>query len=237
MSGTSLARSHRRQQKKLNRPRTPIVHIGWCHVDYMFWPFMHSVLQWERYMIRTNGYLPAFSARKHAIIADSRDGLVRQFLEQDADWLFMLDPDIQFPPDTSDRLLELAHPTESPIIAGAYWNAYQDDERCLTWHAATPEGLRLFKRLPDLKGGIEIGSCGMGCTLIHRNVFLRLQEARPEEPWPWFGHDIIETSTGPDRAGEDVTFCVRAREAGFKIVGHCGVTVEHFKPQFMTHGN
>ena len=94
----------------------------------------------------------------------------------------------------------------------------------------------MFSKLPDVDAGVELGSCGMGCTLIHRNVFEKLQQILSDDPWPWFGHDIIQTVRGAERAGEDVTFCKRAREAGFKIVGHCGVTVEHYKPLYMPHG-
>ena len=197
----------------------------------VYTPFMLSVLAWERYEVQTNSRLPAFSAVKHAIIAESRNDLVRQFLKHDAraDWLWILDPDIVFQPDVCSRLFEVAHPTEAAIVAAAYWNEYDDGNLCLTWHAQTEEGLRLFRRLPDVNGGIEIGSCGMGCTLIHRGVF---EAFSGNDPWRWFGHDLI----GGERAGEDVTFCQRARALGFRTVGHCGVTVEHFKAHYIAHG-
>jgi hypothetical protein len=199
---------------------------------------MLSVLEWERWLVQHEGYLPGFSATKHVIVSDNRNRLVREFLAHPAaaEWLWVLDPDIKFPPDTCSRLLGVADPVEASIVAAAYWNEYDGGERCLTWHAQTDDGLRLFRRLPDVAGAVEIGSCGMGCTLIHRTVFESLAEAHSDDPWPWFGHDIIDTSNGPDRAGEDVTFCVRAREQGFRVVGHCGVVVEHYKPTYIAHG-
>jgi Glycosyltransferase like family 2 len=197
---------------------------------------MMSVLGWYGYEATHHKRLPAYSAQQHVIISDSRNNLVRHFLEQDDEWLWILDPDVVFKPETLDNLLSIADPDEAPIVAAAYWNEYDGDQRFLTWHAATEDGLRLFKALPKLEKGVLIGSCGMGCTLIHRKVLETLQEAHRDDPWTWFGHDIIETSLGPQRAGEDVTFCKRARDQGFRIVGHCGVVVEHYKPQFMPHG-
>ena len=201
---------------------------------------MLSVLAWDRWEAENNGRLPAYSRVKHSIIADSRNALARQFLNHraKAEWLWVLDPDIEFMPDACHRLLEVADPKHAPIVAGAYWNEYADPDEgvqhALTWHAQTEKGLQLFRRLPKIDQAIELGSCGMGCTLIHRSVFTKLARLHRDDPWPWFGHDIIPGLE--DRAGEDVTFCLRARKAGFRVVGHCGVTVEHYKPTYMRHG-
>lgn len=216
----------------MSRPR---VHLGFCYGNIEA-PFMLSVLAWERWLVAHEGYLPGYSATKNLYIAENRNKLVEQFLaEGSADWLWVLDTDIKFAPDTCARLLEVAHPEQAPIVAGAYWGDFEDDGYALTWHAATPEGLRLFRRLPEHGQPIELGSCGMGCTLIHRSAFEKLAEVHKDDEWKWFGHDVIPGL--PDRAGEDVTFCVRARAAGLRVVGHCGVVVDHYKRQFVPHGD
>ena len=232
MNGIWLARS--RPHPKMGKA-VPSVHLGFCHTGFVYTPFMMSVLAWERYEAQNNQRLPAYSAIKHPVIADSRNDLVRKFLKSGEEWLWMLDPDIQFPPETCVKLMGLADPDTAPIVAAAYWNDVAD-QRCLTWHAQTEEGLRTFRRLPEVDGGIVLGSCGMGCTLIHRRVLRKMQEVLSDDPWPWFGHDLVDKPTGAERAGEDVTFCIRARELGFRIVGHCGVTVEHYKPGYVAHG-
>jgi GT2 family glycosyltransferase len=38
------------------------------------------------------------------------------------------------------------------------------------------------------------------------------------------------------RMGEDVTFCLRARKAGYVTYGLPSVVVEHYKQHFMAHG-
>lgn len=216
---------------------TPSVHLGFCHTGQVHTDFLLSILNWERYEASVNGRLPAFSATKKVFVAENRNDLVKQFLkhEAQAEWLWTLDPDIIFQPDDLAKLQAVAHPDKAPIVAGAYYLNPEEAEASTTWHAHTDEGLRLFRTVPPVDGGIEIGSCGMGCTLIHRSVFETLQKIYADDPYPWFAHDRMEFDDGPVYAGEDVTFCLRARGAGFTVVGHCGVVVEHLKTMRVPH--
>jgi len=190
-------------------------------------------------MVEHAGYLPGFCATKKLYVAENRNDLVKQFLNHPAksEWLWVLDPDIVFEPDALAKLLAVAHPDKAQIVAGAYYLNSQEAEASITWHADTPDGLRLFRRPPNMPDrAIVLGSCGMGCTLIHRSVFEKLAELHKDDPWTWFGHDLLDTREGVIRAGEDVTFCLRARAAGFTVVGHCGVVVEHLKTMRVPHG-
>src|ERR1044072_1416623 len=72
---------------------------------------------------------------------------------------------------------------------------------------------------------IPIATCGMGFTMMHRDDLVRIEEARKDAPWPWFGHDVI----GDNRTGEDLTFCKRARDVGCTVWGHGGVQLGHTK--------
>ena len=65
----------------------------------------------------------------------------------------------------------------------------------------------------------------MGFTLIHRSVLEKLAVEYADDPWHYFGHDIINNS----HVGEDLTFCNRARKAGFSVWGHGGVLLGHTK--------
>ena len=56
----------------------------------------------------------------------------------------------------------------------------------------------------------RIEACGMACTLIHREVLRAVEDANGDDPWTWFGHDLVNGL----RLSEDYTFCRRARAAG-----------------------
>lgn len=61
--------------------------------------------------------------------------------------------------------------------------------------------------------------CGMGCTMIKKEVFLKLEK-------PWFRSDKqlrlsdntwIDVPPDKTYGGQDIWFCTKAREAGFSI--------------------
>src|SRR5262249_28486811 len=49
-----------------------------------------------------------------------RNFAVEEMLETDARWLWFLDSDIQFAPDTLDRLLAIADADERPVVSAMY---------------------------------------------------------------------------------------------------------------------
>jgi len=82
----------------------------------------------------------------------------------------------------------------------------------------------------DYKDGdlVEVDACGMGCMLIKKSVFEKLEE-------PYFQY--TPRSKTSLQKGEDYYFCEKAKDAGFKIFcdtsvicGHIGTIV--IGPQF-----
>jgi hypothetical protein len=76
--------------------------------------------------------------------------------------------------------------------------------------------------MPESTGIEEVGSIGMGVMLIKRNVFEKLTEPWFETPWRTDARGYI---------GEDIFFCRKAQDAGYKIwidhdvskeIGHIG---------------
>ena len=166
-------------------------------------------------------------------IASARDKICKHFLTTPHEWLLFLDWDITYTPDDIYALLDSADPVERPIIGGVY----------VTFMGAEPVSLRPCFMVETAQQeytaatGIVYGeivkcsSIGMGFTLIHRSVLETLREADPDEPWHYFGHDIIaDTQDGHlVRCGEDMTFANRVRKLGFTIWANCGVMVGHTK--------
>jgi hypothetical protein len=211
--------------------------LGYCHMGSVRAEMMEAVLQTFTYDHNHDSRLTGYIGSRGLYLAEQRCNMVRQFLDTDCAWLWMVDGDIVFPEDALDRLLAVAS-EDRPIVAAAYWNEYANT-CAVTWLIADDDGFHPVVRLPEDpdRGEIaEISACGMGCTLIHRSVFETLAAKHADDPWPWFGHDIINNGSGPERIGEDLTFCSRAKLAGFSVWGLPSLTVEHVKAHQMRHG-
>ena len=177
-------------------------------------------------------------------VAHGRNQIVRKFLDDTtADWLWFIDTDMAFPPDTLERLLESADPVKRPILGALCFSVLRGDEQEIvpTLYTLTDDDPPMPCRLMDLPApGIhQYSATGTGCLLIHRRVLESVEKARPhpdaptwgETSWPWFRWTDWAGPDGPDVMGEDLTFCFRAGAAGFPIHVDTRIEVGHVKPQ------
>lgn len=81
-------------------------------------------------------------------------------------------------------------------------------------------------RKQTARGLVECDWIPAGCMLVRRNVFESVKKRFPnlaprgkDQHWNWFGHD--------NTAGEDVAFCLRARQSGHKIYLDTELTCGH----------
>ena len=120
--------------------------------------------------------------------------------------LFFIDSDMCFSADVLDRLLS----READIIAGAYKYRHPGGEYvvCLTDKSNGKEAT-----IPDKL--FTAYAAGTGCMLIKMSVFDKV-------PRPWF-------SFGPPemQIGEDIFFCKKAQEYGYKIWVDPSVEISH----------
>lgn len=176
-------------------------------------------------------------------IAETRCAAVDRFLTnpelQHANWLLMIDADMEFEPDTLSKMMRFADPEKVPIL-GAYthggypgrgsrvfptiYHLDKDEVGLLTktWRGPVPRNA-LFK----------VGGTGAAFLLMHRQVlrdmlaaFGQRRDGTPHA-YPWFE----ETSTAAGRGyGEDITFCHRAMALGYPVHVYTGVEIRHVKP-------
>lgn len=153
------------------------------------------------------------------LLAKSRNMLVESFLEiSDATHLWFVDTDIHFDLKVLPRLLA----DDVDIVCGLYYGM-QDGERFIPAHIEEETleggtGLRILVA-PELDAApdplIPVFSVATGCMLVKRRVLdpelgglgFSIREMHP------FGYDIYREQA----LGEDVTFCLRARKAGFEV--------------------
>jgi hypothetical protein len=76
-------------------------------------------------------------------------------------------------------------------------------------------------------GLIPVDSTGTGCLLIRTAVLVDL-----DYPWFQFERDEDDNVT----AGEDITFCRKAKEKGFEIFVDADVNIDHMTTQYANQG-
>ncbi len=158
------------------------------------------------------------------------------------DWLFLMDSDQTFQPDTLERLLSW----DLPIVSGLYFKS-PGKPVPHAYSYAWQEGGHLYSALIGQVGKylqqhkealakagpavtlpckreelIEADGVGGGCLLIHRRVFNALEK-------PYF-----ECNAGTF-FGEDFYFCRKVRAAGFKIYVDPGVICGHKAKDLISH--
>jgi hypothetical protein len=177
-------------------------------------------------------------------IPQNRNKVANQFLySTDADWLFWVDSDMGFAPDTVDRLLESAGKKKHIMGALCFqqkrcgdgdFNAvrYSIHPTLLNWAEVTETGEQGFIPQDDYKRDTvqEVAGTGSACILIHRKVFEDVEKKYGAMLW----YDPIRLpnagGNGTSREfSEDLSFCIRAAACGYKIYVDTGVKTTHCK--------
>lgn len=173
-------------------------------------------------------------------LVDSRNKAVDEFLaHRKADWLWWVDTDMGFEPDTVDRLFAAADPVERPIVGGlCFASVEQDSDGFGGWTTIASPTLFDWATDGDKQGFAvrwdypantvtRVHGTGSACILIHRSVFERIHE----EFGTWYGRSR-NPSTG-QLISEDLSFCVRANALDIPIYVHTGVRTTHAKPMWL----
>lgn len=130
--------------------------------------------------------------------AHARNQMAAAFLEKACEAVLFVDCDMLFPPNALDRLL--AHDLD---IVGADYRRRAAPYGKIGWP---------LKDVPEPESGlVERVALGLGLLLIRRRVFDGLSQ-------PWFARIYSgETEANKGCMTEDYFFCLKAREAGFKV--------------------
>jgi hypothetical protein len=170
-------------------------------------------------------------------LVESRNLAVQRFLDETAhEWLFFVDTDMGFLPDTVDRLVEAADPVDRPIVGAlcfglrevvydGYGGRRVMPVPTILMPARTPEGHIGFANQWEYPADtlIQVGATGAACLLIHRSVLEKLRAAHGDR---WF--DQSRYGDG-QVVSEDLSFCARAGSAGFPVHVHTGIKTTHHK--------
>ena len=157
-----------------------------------------------------------------SLIYTSRNSLATMAIQMDADYVFWLDSDMVFQPDTLVRMMDTVQKHDIDMLTGLYFRRVPPYSPVLfdklEMRTKTVLDWSEFKSIPeDL---FEVGGCGFGCVLVNTEVLISVQGK----------HGNMFAPMGNN--GEDIAFCIRARDCGYKIIcdpsiicGHVGYSV------------
>ena len=150
---------------------------------------------------------------------DQVRNLIADWVVRDYDYLFSVDHDITFPPDTLKKLL--AH--DQDLVSGVYRQRLEPQ----MLEIYEPFGGRMSTEDLYAKNWklIGIGGCGFGCVLVKKEVLAGVG-------YPQFEyHPALDHN---NTISEDTDFCKKAMNKGFKLwcdptvlCGHIGSTTMH----------
>lgn len=184
--------------------------------------------------------------KSNAALDLSRELAVEDALEGGAEWLLLLDSDVIPPPDvffqlqrTGRRVVSALYLVDHDVPQPAAWVLDDDSPSSVRVDAkgnviVDDDGdPRRIGR--DETGLVTVDAIGLGCVLVHRSIFEKL-----EQPWfrwtkgyedhPW---DLRDESGEPG-VSEDFFFCHRLAEAGIDIHLDTSVQCAHEKGCLLT---
>lgn len=208
-------------------------------VSYSWHHSMMALLGWDgrhhSRILSTDGPL-AISSGPLGIV-EARNMAVSHFLDTPYEWLFFIDTDMGFHPDTVDRLVAAADPQERPVIGGlcfALREIGHDDfggrrlapVPTLFGLARDPEKdhIGFVPRMRYAENTLtQVAGTGTACLLIHRSALVAMREK--------FGHEWFDQVAYGDGKiiSEDLSFCWRLSALGIPLFVHTGVRTTHHK--------
>jgi len=220
---------------------TGTVQVAYLHPGTVSQSFSDSLMRLVAHdmahdgrVIRSGG--PAMFRCGSGGLVEARNAVMRHLLDESgADWLWMVDADMGFAPDTVDRLVDAADPAVRPVVGAL----------CFGLREVAPDGMggfrvRAFPTLYDWardpQGTLgfcirrdykpdtvtQVAGTGAACLLVHRSA---AQKVRADSG-TWFDKAAFADGTP---VGEDLSFCYRLGKAGVPVFVHTGVPTTHHK--------
>jgi GT2 family glycosyltransferase len=223
--------------------KTDLVTFGFLHPGEVATQFSHSML--GAFMCDVTGKQRMVSHRLGKIakechaarIAEGRNELMVDFLESSATWLFQIDADMGFAPDTIERLIASADQYRRPVMGGLCFGLKSDGAssfggqrfRCQPTVFHMHETDDRVGWVPDFNYPrdrvVEVDGTGAACMLIHR----RALEKVADEYGPEWYTPIRLRGDKVANFSEDLSFCVRLRAVDVPIHVDTRVKTTHCK--------
>lgn len=144
-----------------------------------------------------------------SLITDARNSLAKQAISAGADYILWLDSDMTFPPNVLEKMLK--HMEEGKdIVSGLYFRRRPPFTPVLFKHLEKGNNVA-YDDYPK-ETVFECDGVGFGCVMMKKEILLDV---------------LLNCGTFFDQIdnyGEDLSFCMRAKEQGYKI--YCDSTIK-----------
>ena len=157
-----------------------------------------------------------------SLVYTSRNSLANFAMKHNFDYIFWLDSDMVFSDDILERMMKTVQEQDIDFLTGLYFR------RVMPYTPVLFDKLKPtnngwdwtnFEEIPE-HGLFEVGGCGFGCVLMSTDVLMSVYGKHR-----YLFHPM-------NNGGEDLSFCWRARDCGYKIMcdpelvcGHVGYAV------------
>lgn len=165
-----------------------------------------------------------------------RNEVARQFLDlTECEWLFVVDSDMGFGPDTVHQLIGSANPSTRPVVGGLCFSLRKDTPGEFygqkyvvvpTCYELAQDGDALgFRSIINYERDsvIKVDGTGSACIVIHRSA---LEKIRAEHGDHWYDPITLPDGT---TFSEDLSFCLRLQSVGLEVFVNTNVRTTHDK--------
>ena len=133
-----------------------------------------------------------------SLVSKARNDMAKAI---DGEFLIFIDSDMSFSPESVSRLIKHAEREDVDIVSGLCFRKVPKYEPCFFWK--TPDHTPgYYQRFDWPKELFEVDAVGSAFVLIKKKVFEAI-------PFPWYEYTNF--------LSEDLNFCRKAKENGFKI--------------------
>ncbi len=212
--------------------KVPRVVIGWHDFGSTLGVFAESLAN----MVAYSGRLYSGTMREQSCyLTAARNLIVHKFLKSPAEFLLMIDADLEFPADALHKTIAVQQLVNASVLFGNYCLG---DGRDSIFESVGKDGLP--EQFASLEPGqiYEVSAGSTGWVLFRRDFLEDMRSAYSGDSWPWFNHDYVKAAEvdkllvnnlGEFRMGEDITFSKRVRDMGIKMHGYTGLPLIHHK--------
>ena len=157
-----------------------------------------------------------------SLVYNARNALAINAIEYNCDYLLFIDSDMTFEPNIIDKLVDL----DQDIVTGICFKRTPPFTPCI-YSTLEPKSYPknpiadIYEDFPENQL-FEVAGCGAALLMIKVDVLKKIVDEKQQlfEPLPGLG--------------EDLSFCYRAKELGYKIYCHSGIVAGHIGQTIVT---